>query len=129
VGGRATWYGSSSQAGAWAELFRHTLDPVAAAETRRRIGHAEFNVLALDLTDDRIRAALGLKPSDLTSDDLEVCQTLADLAADAGFSAVIGPSAALKGGWTLAVLDRAVGQSATSVTDLGVRVASSATDR
>jgi RES domain-containing protein len=129
VGGRATWYGSSSEAGAWAELFRHTLDPVGAAETRRRVGHAEFNVLALDLTDDAIRAALGLKPSDLTSNDLEVCQTLAELAADAGFSAVIGPSAALKGGWTLAVFDGAIAQSPASVTDLGVRAPSSARDR
>jgi len=80
-------------------------------------------VLALDLTDDRVRATLGLRPSELTSDDLEVCQTLADLAADAGFSAVIGPSAALKGGWTLAVFDGAISGRSDDIADLGVRTA------
>jgi len=91
-GGRATWYGSSSEAAAWAELFRHTLDPVDATEIRRRIGRVDFNVVALDLSSPELQRALGVKPAELTAHDLTVCQTLADLAAEAGFDGVLGPS-------------------------------------
>ena len=57
----------------------------------------------------------------LTSDDLTVCQALADLAVQAGFEAVLGPSAAAQGETTLAVFGPAITERATSVTDLGVR--------
>lgn len=121
TGGQPTWYGSSSEAAAWAELFRHTLDPVAASEMRRRIGHADFKVIALDLTSPELQHALGVKRSDLTADDLTICQTLADLAADAGFDAVLGPSAASSGETTLAVFGPAIVDDATNVVDEGAR--------
>ena len=121
TGGRPTWYGSSSEAAAWAELFRHTRDPVAAAEMRRRIGHADFKVVALDLTSPELQRELGVKRADLTADDLAICQTLADLAADAGFEAVLGPSAASSDGTTLAVFGSAIADNATNVVDEGAR--------
>lgn len=119
-GGRQTWYGSSSEASAWAELARHTLDPIDADHVRRRIGWADFDVVALDLTSSAIQRGLGIRPADLTSDDLVICQTLADVAAEAGFEAVQGPSAAIAAEFTLAVFDKSIA-GARRVVDLGVR--------
>lgn len=120
-GGTQTWYGSSSEAGAWAELARHTLDPVDLAQVRRRIGWADFAVRALDLTSPTLQKLLGVKESDLRGDDLTVCQTLADLAIAAGFEAVVGPSAALTTDTTFAVFGRAITTASSNVHDLGAR--------
>ena len=122
-GGRSTWYGSSSEAAAWAELFRHTLDPIDPAAVRRRVGSAEFNVVALDLTAPDLQRALGVTPGQLTVGDLSICQALADLAAAAGFDAVLGPSAAVAGESTLAVFGSSITDKAGAVVDLGARSA------
>lgn len=108
-GERATWYGSSSEAAAWAELARNPPAGLDLAEVRRRMGHVSFDVIALDLTDDRVLAALGLSRLNLASDDRTICQELADIAVDSGFEAVIGPSAAVADQSTLAVFGAAIG--------------------
>ena len=119
--GRPTWYGSSSEAAAWAELRRHTSDEIDPASIRRRLGHADFDVLALDLTSPDLQRSLGLKPEDLTGDDLTICQALADIAAEAGFEAILGPSAAIPGETTLAVMGDAIGAKSRATRDLGIR--------
>ena len=88
------------------------------------MGHVEFDLLVLDLTSTELQKALGIGEADLVSDDLAVCQTLADLAAEAGFDAVLGPSAATAAESTLAVFDGAIAAKATQVRDLGGRTAS-----
>lgn len=121
AGGRRTWYGSSTRAGAWAEFARSLPDGVDPSQIQRRVGHADFDVLALDLTSDELRRALAVSVEKLTADDMELCQTLAGLAADAGVEAVLGPSAALDGDTTLAVFDAAIQDRSSEVTNLGVR--------
>ena len=124
AGGRPTWYGSSSERGAWAEFFRHfEADDVSPFEFFRRVGHADFTVIALDLSSSRIRDALGVTTEELTDDDLTTCQALADLAADAGFEAVHGPAGALAGERTLAVFGPAIHANAKAVVDRGSRTA------
>ena len=123
-GGRPTWYGSSSEEGAWAEFARSLPEGVDPSQFRRRLGHVEFDLLVLDLTSTELQKALGIRKADLVSDDLAVCQTLADLAAEAGFDAVLGPSAATAAESTLAVFDGAIAAKATQVRDLGGRTAS-----
>jgi len=114
-------YGSSSESAAWAELLRNP-HGVDAREAKRRIGRLTFDVVALDLTAPETQRALGVTPADLTADDIEICQTLADLAADAGFEAVLGPSAAAPDETTLAVFGSAIAR-ATDVVDNGVATA------
>jgi len=121
-GGRPTWYGSSSEGAAWSELSRNP-HGVDAREAKRRLGRVIFDVAALDLTDPSLRDALGVTLLELTSPEREVCQALADIAADAGFDAVLSPSAALSGATTLAVFGEAIRAKASAVTDLGVRTA------
>src|SRR6476659_7168902 len=50
AGGRATWYGSSSETGAWAEFRRALPVGVDPGEFPRRIGRVEFDLKLLDLT-------------------------------------------------------------------------------
>ena len=121
-GGRPTWYGSSSEGAAWSELSRNP-HGVDAREAKRRLGRVVFDVVALDLTDPTLRDALGVTLLELTAPEREVCQTLADLAADAGFDAVVSPSAAVPGATTLAVFGEAIRGNAAEVSDLGVRTA------
>lgn len=124
AGGRPTWYGSTTARGAWAEFFRHFEDEtVSPFEFFRRLGRADYTVFALDLSSTRVRAALGVTADELTADDLSVCQMLADLAADAGFEAVRGPSGALAGERTLAVFGPAILADATGVIDRGSQTA------
>ena len=105
AGGRGGWYASSSEAGAWAELFRHhEAGGIAPSEVIRRIGRARVRKLrVLDLTNPRVREAFGVSEAELTSDDLGECQRIADYARDAGYDGVLGPSAALAGNHTIAV--------------------------
>src|SRR5260370_31448816 len=80
VGGPGVWYASSSEAGAWAELFRHH-EPggVSPFEVRRLIGRVRLRDLnILDLTNEQVRDALGVADDDLTADDLTRCQGIAD---------------------------------------------------
>ena len=122
TGGRPTWYGSSTRRGAWAELFRHfSAEGVSPFEVRRRIGRADFTIVALDLTQPRLQRVLGVTPEELVSDDLSTCQALAELAAEAGFDGIRGPSAAIAGERTLAVFGPVVDASATDVVDGGPR--------
>lgn len=118
----ATWYGSRTERGAWAELFRHFLDDgVSPFEVRRRVGRVDAKVIALDLTSPRIRDALGLSVDELIADHLSVCQELAELVIEAGFDAIHAPAAPLERERTLAVFGTAIQSNLTEVLDKGVR--------
>ncbi len=119
--GSPTWYGSSTESAAWAEFARSLPDDVDSSQFQRRLGRADFDLLVLDLTAPGIQRSLGLRPSDLIADDLTVPQTLAELAAIAGFDAVLGPSAAAAGETTLAVFAPAITEKARRVVDRGVQ--------
>ena len=123
AGGRATWYGASTEADAWAELRRALPDGADPGQFPRRIGRVGFELVALDLTSRDLQKRLKIGERDLTADDLSVCQTLADLATDVGFEAVIGPSAAVPGESTIAIFGGAITSKARDVLDLGVRSA------
>ncbi len=104
------WYASSSENGAWAELFRHH-EPggISPLEVIRRIGRARAKGLrVLDLTDARVREIFGVSERDLTGDDLTRCQEIADYAREARFDAILAPSAALEGQRTVAVFSSAM---------------------
>lgn len=103
--GPNTWYASSTERGAWAELLRHHESPdISPFEVRRRIGRAGVHALAvLDLTDPDVRQTIGVTEDELRGDDLTLCQQLADAARAAGFEGILAPSAALRGEHTLAV--------------------------
>jgi 2-keto-4-pentenoate hydratase len=81
-------------------------------------------VLALDLTSAELLRALGISAAELTADDLSVCQALADIAAESGFEAIIGPSAARAADTTLAVFGAAIDRTVRDVADRGVASAS-----
>lgn len=118
----ATWYGSRTERGAWAELFRHFIDDgVSPFEIRRRVGRVDATVVALDLTSKRIRDQLGVSIDELIADDVSVCQELAELAIEAGFEALHAPSAPLERERTLAVFGAAIQTKLGGVLDKGVR--------
>jgi RES domain-containing protein len=121
AGGRATWYGSSSEAGAWSEFLRSLPDGADPSQFTRRIGRVEFQATVLDLTASELQKRLALRERDLTADDLSACHVLADLAADAGFDGVLAPSAALDGATTVALFDGAIRTRVVKSTDLGVQ--------
>ena len=104
------WYASSSEDGAWAELFRHhEAGGVSPLEVIRRIGRAQVKRLrVLDLTDARVREILNVSERELTGDDLTQCQKVAEYARDSGYDAVLAPSAALDGQRTIAVFSSAM---------------------
>jgi RES domain-containing protein len=99
AGDPGAWYASTTERGAWTELFRHhTSNEISPFEVRRRIGRARVeNLRVLDLTDPRVREALAVTEADLTSDDLARCQALGNAAWAAGLEGVLAPSAALAG--------------------------------
>ena len=110
AGDPGVWYASSTERGAWAELFRHWgQDEISPFEVKRRVGRARVVDLAvLDLTDAQVRDELGVTAEDLISDDVTRCQELAAEAREAGFEGIIAPSAALDGEVTLAVFAAAM---------------------
>jgi len=112
LGGPGVWYASSTRAAAWAEFFRHLPSGgVSPSEIRRRVGRARVARLrALDLTDARIRRALGITVRELTGDDLARCQALADAARAAGFEGIVPPSAARAGASTVVVFAPALAE-------------------
>jgi RES domain-containing protein len=114
VGDPGAWYASTTERGAWAELFRHhTGTDLSPFEIRRRIGRARVESLrVLDLTDPQVREALVLTEADLTADDLTRCQALGDAARAAGFQGILAPSAALAGEIILAVFPPAIAKVA-----------------
>lgn len=124
AGGTRTWYGSSTEAAAWAEFLRHFRQPdLDPGEVLRRVGRVTFDELIVcDLTDPDLRRGLGVTESDLTADSLGVCQELAEAAIDAGFEAVLAPSAALPGEHTLAVFGDAIMERISAVADRGRRL-------
>jgi RES domain-containing protein len=99
TGDPGAWYASTTERGAWAELFRHhTSSELSPFEVRRRIGRVRVeNLRVLDLTDPRVREALAVTDEDLTSDVLTPCQAIGDAARAAGLEGVLAPSAALAG--------------------------------
>ena len=105
VGGPGVWYASSSETGAWAELFRHhEQGGVSPFEVRRLVGKVRVrNLKVLDLTDEQVRVTLRVSGSDLAGDDLTRCQSIANRARVAGYDGILAPSAALDGQTTLAV--------------------------
>jgi RES domain-containing protein len=110
VGDPGIWYASSSEDGAWAELFRHhEPDGVSRLEVIRRIGRARVRRLrVLDLTDARVREILDVSERELTGDDLTQCQKVAEYARESGYDGVVAPSAALDGQRTIAVFSSAM---------------------
>ena len=102
-------------------MVRSLPDGVEPTHVRRRLGRVEFQVTLLDLTSPAVQQALGVSAEQLMSDDLTVCEAIADLAAEAGFEAVLGPSAALGGETTLAVFGPAIERNATKIVDEGAR--------
>ena len=119
--GRPTWYGSSTEAGAWEEFVRSLPDDVDASEFQRRIGRVKFDLITLDLTSVELHKQLEIEGPGLMADDLTLCQTLADIAASTGFDAILGPSAAVTGETTLAVFGPAIESQSHDVEDLGIR--------
>jgi len=121
AGGTRTWYGSSSEDAAWAEFFRHFAEKdIDRSEVTRRVGTISFEgLVALELTDAEIRDALGLTQAELIADDYAVCQRLADRAREAGFEAILAPSAGLPEATTLAIFGDAVSNRRTAVDDRG----------
>jgi RES domain-containing protein len=112
IGDPGVWYASSTERGAWAELFRHWgQGEISPFEVRRRVGRAKVTDLAvLDLTDPQVRDQLGVTNEELVSDDLSRCQELATEAREAGFEGIFAPSAALDGEITLAVFASGIGK-------------------
>jgi RES domain-containing protein len=126
VGGPGVWYASSSQTGAWAELFRHH-EPggVSPLEVIRRIGRARVKALkVLDLSDESVRNTFGVSQEQLTGDDLARCQEIARRAHAAGYEGIVAPSAALKGRRTLAVFASAMEKVAEQTSRVGRPAAS-----
>jgi RES domain-containing protein len=110
AGDPGAWYASTTERGAWAELFRHhTGTDLSPFEIRRRIGRARVeNLRVLDLTDPQVRDALGLTAADLTRDDLTRCQALGAAARAAGFEGILAPSPAVTGEIILVVFPTAI---------------------
>lgn len=103
-GGSGVWYASDQEQAAWAELFRHFIDEgVDPFEVRRRVGRVRVDVDVLDLTDEQVRAHLGIDEDDLLGDDYSQSQDIARAAESAGYEGVLAPSAALPGRQTLVV--------------------------
>lgn len=105
AGSGGTWYASSRERAAWAELFRHHQSPeLSPFEVRRRVGRVRVEDLAvLDLTDPEVRERIGVTEDELVSGDLSLCQAIGDSASRAGFDGILAPSAAIPGEATLAV--------------------------
>lgn len=109
TGDPGVWYASSQEQAAWAELFRHFIDDgVDPFELRRRVGRVYVVLDVLDLTDEAVRAHLGVHEPDLVGDDHSASQAIAAAARDAGFQAILAPAAALPGRETLAVFAHAL---------------------
>ena len=112
IGGYGVWYASSSEVGAWAELFRHHYGGVSLFEVRRLIGRVHVRDLRiLDLTNEQIRAELGITARDLVSDDLSRCQLIAERARSDGYEAILAPSAALQRQTTFGSVHLRAGQN------------------
>lgn len=100
--GPGIWYGTSSEAAAWAERSRHTGAGARSASARMAHCQAELDNL-LDLTDAATLKALGVRSEDLVTDDLTLTQAVGAWAERAGYKGLIVPSAALPGATVLAV--------------------------
>jgi RES domain-containing protein len=110
AGGAPAWYASSTEQGAWAELFRHYLDDgVDPFEVRRRVARVRVDALRiLDLTNESARHIIGITVEDLSSDDYGICQRIAQRARVHGLDGILSPSAALEENTTLVVFARAI---------------------
>jgi hypothetical protein len=90
-------------------LFRHFVDEnVDPFELRRRVGRVHVALEVLDLTDDAVRAHLGVDEAALVGDSCPITQAIATAARDAGFDALLAPAAALPDRSTLAVFARSM---------------------
>ena len=109
TGEPGVWYASSQEQAAWAELFRHFVDEgVDPFELRRRVGRVYVVLEVLDLTDESVRAHVGVDESDLVGDDYSITQTIAAAARRADFHGILAPAAALPDRETLAVFAHAL---------------------
>lgn len=122
AGGPAAWYASSTQQGAWAELFRHFLDDgVDPFEVRRRVARVRVAGLrVLDLTKQDVREAVGITLTELTGDDYAACQRIAQIARDNGLDGILSPSAALANNTTLVVFDVAAEKITVELSSVSV---------
>lgn len=104
----------------WAEFDRHfDGDVVDRRHVLRRAGAYSVDLDVLDLTDDDVLKALDLERDALVQDDLSLTQAVADAAREAGFVAVLAPSAACADATTVAVFDG--GTAAVTEVDVAVR--------
>ncbi len=77
TGEPGVWYASSQEQAAWAELFRHFVDEgVDPFGLRRRVGRVYVVLEVLGLTDEDVRAHLGVDESDLVGDNYSITQTI-----------------------------------------------------
>lgn len=84
------------------------------------MGQARVRKLrVLDLTDARVCEMLDINASELVGDDLRQCQEVAQYASDAGYDAILAPSAALAGETTLAVFASAMGKISAQRSHVG----------
>jgi hypothetical protein len=73
------------------------------------------DLLAVDLTDERVRARLGVTEAQLVGDDCETCHAIADLlrARPDLFGGILAPSAAVRYEQTLVVFPERIGAHVT----------------
>jgi RES domain-containing protein len=107
-------YGALDAPTVWAEWARATGGAVRPEDDRRSLCVFDADLVALDLRDAAVRAALGVSIEELVGDwsmaaPNEACLRVARRAVAAGAQAVIAPSAARPGGWTIVILPSAFG--------------------
>lgn len=109
--------------------MRHTLDVYPSPfEVKRKLGRVQLHAdRLLDLRDDAVLELIGIKPSDLVSDDIRACADVAQLAQEAGARGIIAPSVGLPGRITFVIfapfLKSAVRLEAEKVQRLPVTIA------
>lgn len=100
-------YTALSREGALAEYERYVRRAALSGLKSRELVTIEVSVEpVLDLTDEAVRAELGLSPETLTGEgaaDLEACRDVADWARANSYRAIMAPSAARSGEKILAI--------------------------
>jgi RES domain-containing protein len=107
-------YAALDVATVWAEWARATGGGVRPEDDRRSLCVFDADLAVLDLRDDAVRAELGVSVDELVADwstaaPNEACLGVARRAVGVGAQAMIVPSAARSGGWTVVILPVAFG--------------------
>ena len=108
-------YGALDEATIWAEWAHATGGAVRPADDLRWRCVFEADLAVLDLRDDATRAALGVTLDELVAPwspgrPNETCRRVLAAALEAAADAIIVPSAARAGGWSIDVLPAAFGR-------------------